>query len=160
MKDHITKENILKYAAGLLSPQDRKHVEEHLDACTVCLAKTTHSQVVLKETCARVQNLLTLYHDNTLTGEDFEFVRKHLAVCDRCLEKYHELAEKTAAAGDVAQTESQGQFDNLKSEQDVEILKKLKSQYKMLAGDGKTTDIPETKQKSSSTSAAGKKKKI
>ena len=160
MIDHISKEQVLKYAAGVLPPDDRLRVEQHIEACDVCLAKVTHGQVKLHEACSRVQSLLTAFYDNTLQPADKEFMEKHLfdLRCEGCLEKYHELVDNRAIAADaVAGTGAH--FENVKSEQEIAMLMKLKDQYRMLVDGGKNAGIQDSAKKSVKSSQSKKERR-
>jgi len=147
MTKHIDKENILKYAAGLLSPEHRKGVEQHIQSCDSCLAKVSHGYSKMRESCSRASAQFSDYHDNALPAQDEDFVRQHVMICDACLAKYHAFVEKKATAATVSSGNNKvlnkdGLQDMMKNnimnrEKESQKVKKIKESEKQ-EGNGKT----------------------
>jgi len=167
MNEHISKETILKYAAGILSSQEQQDVDKHLDACNNCLAQIAYGYAKSHESCARAQDLFTAFLDNVLGQQETDFVQQHLLVCDNCLAKYDVLAERCIAAdssisdGCTLHDDISGiasAYDNTKREEDRQIEKLLKEQSRQISADPKAEEQQKSKSKNASSPSITKKR--
>lgn len=155
MNEHISKDNILKYAAGMLSPEDRQDIDKHLSACSSCLAKVAHGYAKSSESCVRAQELFAAYLDNSLDQQEADFVQQHLIICDSCLAKYDVLVEKRATAESSV---NDADCDNIKSEEDMQIEKRFKEQCRQVSADSQSEELQKSKSRDASSSANKKKR--
>jgi len=156
MNEHLSKETVLKYAAGMLTAQERQNIDKHLDGCTICLAKVAHGYAKSHEACVRAQGLFAAYLDNALDQQESDFVQQHLLMCDSCLTKYDVLVE-TRVSAESFLNEADA-CDNSKSEEDTQMEKRLKEQCQQVSTEPKTEEMQKSKSRDASSPLNKKKR--
>jgi hypothetical protein len=84
-------EKILKYAAGLLSGDDSRKLESHLGECIACTFRVAHACSKMGDACGEIR---ALFYNRKLSDEKLARISSHIAICDACNDKYHQLVEE------------------------------------------------------------------